>query len=613
MKSFRRLPQIKISLNIIFVLGLCGFLAYQAFAQKPQDQLRIANSLEKNQQYEQALVFYKKVYHSNKHNFSAIIGIKNCLIGLQRYDQLTAFLEKTVLNQSKNSPLFVELAEAYFMNDQQEKALATWRAHIENNKKTITSYRLVAMSMVRQRLFDQAIAVYEQAIIGIPGQQNLHVDISNLYRAQLNYKKASDHLLQYYLSRPKQFDYLQRQLLSISDKSVDISPVVNSINQFILSHPDQNKVREILAGLYVKNEEFDQAFEIYKNLGSVENNAGYVQKYALEAMSNEAYIYAIKGFDYILNTYPTSPLVSQVNFDLGRAYASLAYAASADRNSAQTMDKAVKIFKNIIFGNSKSNYALQSFIHLGDIYFDFYFDLDSAIDFYHRFLKKFPSNNKTRDKILIRLGDAYLTKNQVDPALNAYRQTKQKEYKILSRFKQAEIYFFNGDFNQAEKFLSQLLAVTNPNDLLMNDILSRWRLIKSFSDDSLSLARYAEAELLKFQKKYAQAAEEYVELSQEKNKLCSLAGREAAKLFLILNKYKESVNVLTTLRDKIPQDKDIDEIIYLLAISEEKLNNLKTSLSLYHELLTDYPNSLYIQEAREQARIINLKINEDQI
>ena len=105
------------------------------------------------------------------------------------------------------------------MNNEQEKALTTWRAHIENNKKNITSYRLVAMSMVRQRLFDQAIVVYEQAIIGIPGQQNLHVDISNLYRAQLNYKKASDHLLQYYLSRPKQFEYLQRQLLSISDKS----------------------------------------------------------------------------------------------------------------------------------------------------------------------------------------------------------------------------------------------------------------------------------------------------------------------------------------------------------------------------------------------------------
>ena len=107
-------------------------------------------------------------------------------------------------------------------------------------------------------------------------------------------------------------------------------------------------------------------------------------------------------------------------------------------------------------------------------------------------------------------------------------------------------------------------------------------------------------------------AEAYAQLSREDNNLCSLAGRNAGKLFMTLNEYEESINVLTDLRHKLPQDKDIDETIYLIAESEEKLNNLNTALSLYQELLTNYPNSLYVQKAREKARIINQKINEDQ-
>ena len=183
------------------------------------------------------------------------------------------------------------------------------------------------------------------------------------------------------------------------------------------------------------------------------------------------------------------------------------------------MDQAITIFKEINSSQNKSIFVLQSYIQLGDIYFNFYFDLDNAIDNYRIFLKKYSSKNKTRDEILIKLGDAYLTKNQIDQALKVYRQTTQNEFKTISRFKQAEIYFFNGKFNQADNFFTELLQTTNANDPLMNDILSRWRLLKTFSDDSLALDRYANAELLKFQKKYAQAAETYAQLSRENNNL----------------------------------------------------------------------------------------------
>ena len=147
---------------------------------------------------------------------------------------------------------------------------------------------------------------------------------------------------------------------------------------------------------------------------------------------------------------------------------------------------------------------------------------------------------------------------------------------------------------------------------MMNNILTRTMLIKSSAEDSLSLSKYARADLLKFQKKFAQAAEEFDKLSQEDNILRAQAGIFASKLYTQFNKNQESKRVLSALLDKIPEDKDIDEIIFLLAQSEENLQNLETALDLYHQLLTHYPNSLLIHQARDKARMLSAELSKDQ-
>ena len=146
----------------------------------------------------------------------------------------------------------------------------------------------------------------------------------------------------------------------------------------------------------------------------------------------------------------------------------------------------------------------------------------------------------------------------------------------------------------------------------MNNILARTMLIKSAAEDSIILSQYARADLLKFQKKYSRAAEEFDKLSQDDNSLRAKAGISSSKLYSQLGKYQESKRVLSTLKQDIPEDKDIDEIIFLLAESEENLKNLETALDLYHHFLTHYPNSLLIHQAREKARLLSVELSKDQ-
>ena len=230
------------------VLLICSYPDL-TIAQNINQRLRAADALANSFQYDRALTLYEQIYNSDNRNLSAIIGIKKCLIGLQDYRHLITFLGDVLKSQSVQSPLYVDLGEAYFLNDERDKAFDVWNAHLESNRDNLGVYRLVAMAMIRQRLYNEAIDVYQKAIDRLKNQDMLHIDIANLYKIQLDYEKASEHYLQYYQKQPKQIAFLQQQLLSLTDKGQDITPVVTAINSFLNKYPEQDNIREILAGL----------------------------------------------------------------------------------------------------------------------------------------------------------------------------------------------------------------------------------------------------------------------------------------------------------------------------------------------------------------------------
>jgi predicted Zn-dependent protease len=235
-----------------------------------------------------------------------------------------------------------------------------------------------------------------------------------------------------------------------------------------------------------------------------------------------------------------------------------------------------------------------------------------AIKYYTIYLNRVTSG-KSRNEVLIKLGDVYLTKNQMDQALVTYQRVTDKNFEIERDYKIAEMYFYNHEFNAALSHLMKLSTETPVDNPLMNDILTRTMLINSFKKDSVILSEYAGAELLKFQKKYTEAAEVFYKLCRDENSMRSLAGRESAKLYLKLKKFDNAKKVLSFMRRELPEDKDYDEILFLLAESENGLGEFKTAIDIYHEIMFSYPNSLFIQSAREKARTLNTKIAQEQI
>jgi len=148
---------------------------------------------------------------------------------------------------------------------------------------------------------------------------------------------------------------------------------------------------------------------------------------------------------------------------------------------------------------------------------------------------------------------------------------------------------------------------------LYNNILDRIQILNSFSDDSLSLSSFVQAELLIFQQKLSEGAKILNNLARSGKKLSPLAGRTAGKIYFDLGKLEEADTILQFIKQTYPDDIHADEVIYFLARIQESNGNYTSALNLYTELLTKFNTSLYISEAREQARVMNKKIEEEQI
>ena len=109
---------------------------------------KIAQSLERQHEYEQALVVYQQLYNTNKNDLNVLRGIKNCYQGMQQYDQLIVFLKTAQQHTPRNLYISSYLAEAYFQINERAQAKSIWQNHLKTHEKNIAIYRIVASSMI---------------------------------------------------------------------------------------------------------------------------------------------------------------------------------------------------------------------------------------------------------------------------------------------------------------------------------------------------------------------------------------------------------------------------------------------------------------------------------
>ena len=601
-------------MKLFRTLLICSFLFILhsvVFAQSAND-LKLATALEKSGRYDEALNIYSKLFSINRPNIQVINGINTCLKNLHRYEDLIKFYQELLNAYPEQYNYQVELGKAYYLNGNEKAAFENWREVYQNQPDNIMAYRLVALAYIDFRLIDQAIEVYQKIINKFDNQYTLYRDIANLYRAQLDYPNAVTNFLMYYKYSKNQSSYIQSQLIAMSKDDEAVQKIIIAIQDFMNHEFSDDMIQEFLATMYVKNKEYDKAFDIYKSLQDNKNDPGSLITYADLVEKNKVYDYAVQAYETVIKKYPSDRRISQFQLDLAR---NRYYLAMQQVKIGKIVDAENNIHKSIAALDELSKtdqiiFQIRSLELKGDIYITYYQDLDQAIDIYKQILTK-NTNSDFVDNIKLKLGDAFVIKNKLDEARNYYNDVRGRKFRNLSLYNIAELDYYTGQFSIAANKYQKLLSSISARDSLTNNILDRTVLLSQFASDSLDLGDYAQAEFLERRLKKSEAAEKFLEIFKKHNKLSFKAGINAGNLYQQLGKYLESESLFTGLIQNYSDKEGLDLVYYRLGELYFQQKMYKKSLENFQQILLQYPSSFYLEDARDKAPALSELIKEN--
>jgi outer membrane protein assembly factor BamD (BamD/ComL family) len=123
---------------------------------------------------------------------------------------------------------------------------------------------------------------------------------------------------------------------------------------------------------------------------------------------------------------------------------------------------------------------------------------------------------------------------------------------------------------------------------------------------------FSSGELLAAQKKFDEAVEKYKQLSDNPKAfmLQNLAKIREAEMQLALDNYNESVKLLEQVTDEFEKNIYADKALYLLGkIYQFGYKDSFKAIEMYEKLLAKFPNSLYLDAAREEILKLRNKLS----
>ena len=148
----------------------------------------------------------------------------------------------------------------------------------------------------------------------------------------------------------------------------------------------------------------------------------------------------------------------------------------------------------------------------------------------------------------------------------------------------------------------------NLKDNIANDAIELSILLNTAKNDSSNLSLYCAAEFLSEQKRFSEAKDLYLQLSQNPQAFVfhSIAKLRAAEMLIATDAYSAAIADLSLIVEEAEKNIYADKALYLQGqIYQYGLKDSLKAVESYESLLAKFPKSLFLDEARQN--IIELK------
>ena len=594
--------------HIICILLLLGIHSAPLLSQVSEDK-QLASQYFQNQEYDKAVVIYQKIYSQSKLPFYYNFYLE-CLLKTGNYKQAEKIVKKEIKGKKGNPNYLVDLGFVHhtagdFIKSEQnyEKAIKT----LTPDRHQITA---LANSFLKRKEPDFAIRTYIKGRKILPNYP-FYMELANVYaRIGDTHKMVEEYLdlLYFSPSRKNQIQgILQHQVFNSPDtkkhntlKTALIKRVQKNTNNIVFA--------DLLIWLYIQMADYETALKHSISIDKrFKEDGGRIYTLGKLCEENEDFNTAIQCYEYIINKGDLSYYFISSKMQLLHA---LNEKLLRTEYAEEDLFELEKLYLTTMKEVGKSSQTIQLLRGLARLY-AFYLDkLPDATQLLEESINTPGIKQNEAAACKLELADILLFKGEVWEASLLYSQIdkafKHDPIGHEAKFRNAKLFYFQGQFNWAKSQLDVLKASTSK--LIANDALNLSILISDntvLDTNTQPLFLYATAEMLQFQNKYNQAIILLDSLLKQypSHTLNDEVYFKKAAIFIKKKNYQKAAQLYEIIISDYSYDILADNAMYALAkLYETRLSNKAKAMELYQELLTNYPGSTFAVYARNSFR-----------
>ena len=610
----------KIKITIIVLLFVT--LSIQA-QQRNEQKFTLAQSYEQIGDFESAVKLYEQLYESDPNNFQYISALYRVYTQTKNYAALVNILDARITQNPSDIEAYGMLGSTYYMMGNEEKAFEIWNQPFQTENVNPVFYRLIANYALDRRAFEVAIKLYEEGKKVSNDKVIYSFDLARLYSMTMQFEKAAQEYCDILSIDPSQENIVETRVFENINRPGALDATLEVIED--CSDKSNLSFSYLLAKLYVEKKSFQKAYEIYLDIDTRQSTKGReLYNFARQMFAEKEYALAAEVFKSITDNYPDSPITPQAN---------LGYARSLEASLFEDYEKTLPLWKPYFpmekFQSEKTTEVLNAFNLITNLYKHSEPAYESilrtaVIEFYllknydeaKRLLETIVSEaslSKNSPEAYLELGNIALIEGNLDEAEKDFLavgklRSANEDQKNKAVYKLGKVNFYKGNFEEAKKYLSQILS--NLKDNSANDALELLLLLDPQMNDSSNLSDYANAEFLAEQKKFSEAADKYKRLAENQQAfvLRTISGLKYGEMLLAVDNYPESISILEGIAAEGEKNIYADKAVYLLGkINQFGIKNYSKAEEFYQQLLADYPKSIYADDARAQILLLQNK------
>lgn len=582
------------------------------FAQPGQTNAELANQYFSTGDYEKAVVYFEKFYDQDP--FAAYSGYSKCLIALKDYSQAEKLIRKHQKKFPQDPGIRLDLGLLYEQQGESNDARKVYEDAIKNLKPDINQVNLLGNAFTKNQMYDYSVSTYLHGRKLLNGAYPFSFELADAYGQLGKFPEMVNEYITMLDFNPGYLPNIQTILQNkiANDLSGNMSDLVRqSLLRSIQKYPNESKYSELLLWLFLQEKDFESAYIQAKGLDKrLSENGDRLLSLGRTCVSNKDFLTAEKCFQYVvdkgsLNINYTTARMELINAVNDRVTTSGNYTqADLFRLKQDYVTTLAELGKNVATAPLIRGYA-----HLEAFYL---FNTDTAIALLNETIELPNLKSQFKAECKLELADIYVFDGLVWDAALLYGQV-DKDFKndILGReakFRNSRLSYYLGEFDWAKDQLNVLKSATS--QLISNDALSLALLITdntNLDTSNAAMLVYSRADLLDFQNKDSLALMllDSLVTGFPTHSLTDEAWFKKAQILKSKGRFTEAIVYLQDVVDKYPDDILADDALFQLAdIYENKLNDKEKAKTLYETLLTKYPGSLFVVDARKRFRTL---------